>query len=117
MKLGPFTFQCACLHWVCRSIASESRRLSSAATCERVDSRRSLRVGYSLRPDLGGDLVRVAMVDLLEWAGGSGTIRPARYPPKARRSRPRRVAPDGASVRGRALLRALRVPRRFDMRW
>src|SRR4249919_870681 len=88
MKLGPFTFQCACLHWVCRSIASDNRRLSSAATCERVDSGRSLRVGYSLRPDFGGDLVRVAMVDLLKVAGWERDYTPDSARPEAPRHAP-----------------------------
>src|SRR5580765_36643 len=48
MNCGPLMFQCACLHWHCRSIASASRRLKSRATCVRVIARRLLRVAYGM---------------------------------------------------------------------
>src|SRR5215213_7479862 len=38
MKLGPLTFQCACLHWVWRSMQSASRRLSKSATRARASA-------------------------------------------------------------------------------
>ena len=41
MKVGPLTFQCACLVCVCRSMASASRAFSSATALTRVASGRS----------------------------------------------------------------------------
>src|SRR5947209_8440963 len=38
MKLGPLTFQCACLVCVCRSMASASRAFSSSIALTRVAS-------------------------------------------------------------------------------
>src|SRR5215470_7235584 len=40
MKFGPLTFQCACLHCVCRSMQSASRALSSSTALARVPSDR-----------------------------------------------------------------------------
>src|SRR5947208_9799414 len=48
MKSGPLTFQCACLHCVCSSLASASRALSSSTSLTRADSGRSFLVGYML---------------------------------------------------------------------
>src|SRR5438094_6450376 len=44
MKVGPLTFQCACLSCVCRSVASASRASRSSMTFARVVSGRSFRV-------------------------------------------------------------------------
>src|SRR5260221_13635611 len=44
MNAGPFTFQCACLHWLWRSSASARRRVSRSATWVRDAFGRSLRV-------------------------------------------------------------------------
>src|SRR5262249_30873699 len=41
MKVGPLTFQCACLVCVCRSMQSASRALSNSITLARVPSARS----------------------------------------------------------------------------
>jgi hypothetical protein len=41
MKLGPLTFQCACLAWCMRSMLSASRALSSTITSARVGAGRS----------------------------------------------------------------------------
>src|SRR5712692_757896 len=46
MKCGPFTFQCACLICVCKSMASASRALHSSIIFRRVVSGRSFFVGY-----------------------------------------------------------------------
>src|SRR5450631_3943861 len=46
MKWGPLTFQCACLTWLCKSIASASRSLRMAATLRRHFSERSIFVLY-----------------------------------------------------------------------
>src|SRR5262245_41201800 len=47
MNCGPLTFQCACLHCVCRSIASARRALRIAMTFVRVASDMMLfLVGY-----------------------------------------------------------------------
>jgi len=58
MKLGPLTFQWACLHWVWRSMQSASRAFSSSATLARVAAGRSFLVGKrraesDLRPVCG----------------------------------------------------------------
>src|SRR5579883_1990615 len=45
MKLGPLTFQCACLSCVCRSIASASRASSSSTSFVRLACGRSFFVG------------------------------------------------------------------------
>src|SRR5262249_4977848 len=44
MKFGPLTFQWACLTWVCRSLQSASRALSSSIPLTRVVSGRSFLV-------------------------------------------------------------------------
>src|SRR5215831_8343868 len=41
MKIGPLTFQWACLVCVCRSMQSASRALSNSTTLARVSSARS----------------------------------------------------------------------------
>src|SRR2546422_962409 len=47
MNVGPFTFQWACLHCVCRSMQSASRWLSRATASPRAASGRSFFVGYA----------------------------------------------------------------------
>ena len=47
MNVGPFTFQWACLHCVCRSMHSASRWLSSPTASRRLASGRSFFVGYA----------------------------------------------------------------------
>src|SRR3954452_9795104 len=46
MKLGPFTFQWACLAWVPRSMASASRSFSRFTIGVRTEAGRSFRVSY-----------------------------------------------------------------------
>src|SRR5437763_6856218 len=46
MKLGPLTFQCACLAWCMRSMLSASRALRMTITSARVCAGRSFFVWY-----------------------------------------------------------------------
>src|SRR5947207_14330170 len=46
MKLGPLTFQCACLAWCMRSILSASRAFRMTMTSARVMAGRSFFVVY-----------------------------------------------------------------------
>src|SRR5208283_36172 len=48
MKLGPFTFQCACFICSCRSTADARRRFMSAFSSDRRFSERSYSASYIL---------------------------------------------------------------------
>src|SRR6266700_2334254 len=61
MKLGPLTFQWACLVWVCRSMASARRALSSSTALPRIVSDRSFFV-----LNISGLLVEAFERDLMQ---------------------------------------------------
>src|SRR5437899_12781833 len=68
MKLGPLTFQCACLACVTRSTASDRRSWRRLATCTRTFSGMSFFVLYMLDlPTSGENVGHRTKLDSSEW--------------------------------------------------
>src|SRR6266576_267513 len=69
MNDGPFTFQCACLHYSCMSMHSARRWLRSGITSTRIESGRSFFVGNS-RAESRSRLTGIVGCSVMRVAGG-----------------------------------------------